>query len=153
MTKSLGKKFEEKFREDFSKIQNSIVIRLPDQVSGYKATSANICDFICYVYPHIYFIECKEKKGNTFPLENLTQYERLLQVKNKLGAVVGVVIWYSEHDKVFFVPISVFEQLKAEDKKSLNIKDIHNYKNIIEIPSQKKRKFLDSDYSILLEER
>lgn len=150
MTKSLGKKFEEKFREDFSKIKNSIVVRLPDQVSGYKNTSSNICDFICYVYPNIFFIECKEKHGNTFPLVNFPQYDKMLSLKDIKGAVVGVVLWYSDYDKVYYVPMNVWKQLKETNKKSLNIKDIHKYKEIVEIPSQKKRKFLDSDYSILV---
>ncbi len=41
--------------------------------------------------------------------------------------------------------------MKADDKKSVNVKmlDDKSY-NIIEIPSVKKRVFLDSDYSCLL---
>ena len=46
-----------------------------------------------------------------------------------------------------------FERLKNEDYKSINIKtlDLKEY-NILEIPSIKRRVFLDSDYSILFEE-
>jgi len=49
------------------------------------------------------------------------------------------------------VPISTITKLKEDGKKSVNVKmlDDNSY-NIIEIPSVKKRVFLDSDYSCLM---
>lgn len=146
---SLGKKFEGKLKEDWNKLPDSLIYRINDNFNGYKNISG-ISDFIGYHYPNIFFIECKEHKGNTFPLVNLTQYEKLLSVQGIKGVRSGVVLWFSEHDTVLYVPIKTFKKLKEEDKKSLNIKDIDNYE-IIKIPSVKKRTFLDSDYSVMFD--
>lgn len=147
MSRDFGKKFETKFKEDFSKLPQSSVIRIYDTQGGMLGVR-NICDFICYVYPNIFLIECKSIKGNTFPLSNLTQYDRLLPFCGIKGMRVGVVIWFYEHDKVVYVPIKTIETLKQTDNKSFNVKDIINY-NVVEIPSIKRRVFMDSDYSIL----
>lgn len=151
MATNKGKAFEVKFKSDFSKIEGSTIDRIYDSVSGYK-NIRNVCDFIAYVYPRIYYMECKSHKGNTFPLTNLKQYPDLLRKKGIKGVVAGAIIWFIERDKVIFVPIETFEQLFAEGKKSVNVKMIGdpNYK-ILEIPSTKKRTFMDSDYSVLLD--
>ena len=49
-----------------------------------------------------------------------------------------------------YVPISTITKMKEDDRKSVNVKylDSHEY-NIIEIPSVKKRVFMDSDYRCL----
>lgn len=145
-----GKQFEAKFEQDFSQIDGASVDRIYDTVTGYKSIS-NICDFICYVYPNIFYIECKSVKGNTLPFVNLTQYEKM---KNKVGirgVRVGVVIWFYDHNRVIYVPISSIEKMKNDQKKSVNIRliDRETY-DFVEIPSKLKRVFMDSDYSSLL---
>ena len=87
---SRGKQFEKKFANDFLKIENSSLDRLYDVTSGYKSIS-QISDFIGYIYPNIFYLECKTHKGNTFPLANLTQYEKLLPK-------VGIKGWYDIMD-------------------------------------------------------
>lgn len=148
---SRGKKFEQRFKEDFKKIPESFILRLPDQVSGWKATSANVCDFIGYVYPRQYLLECKSFEGNTFPFSSFRQYEKLVSVGKKKGQVRGAVLWFVTHKKIVFVPIETFEQLKAEGKKSFNIKMVGdpNY-DCIEIPTEERIVFLTGDYSVLL---
>ena len=150
MKKNYGKQFEQKFKEDFLKtVPNSTIDRLYDSVSGYRAIS-NISDFIGYSKPCIYYLECKTHYGNTFPLKNLTQYDKLVSKVNIPGVRVGVIIWFIDHDKVWYVPISTITQMIKDDKKSINItKSINEGYNIKEIPSIKKRVFLQSDYSIL----
>lgn len=149
MAVNRGKQFEKKFKTDFLKIPGATIDRIFDTVSGYKSVS-NICDFIGYKYPNILYAECKSIKGNTFPLSNLKQYNRLIEKKNIEGAITGVILWFIDHDKVLFVPITTFEKLKLDDKKSFNIKMINsNDYQCIVIPSIKKRTFLDSDYSVL----
>lgn len=145
----LGKKFELKLKEDWLKCEGTSIDRLYDTMNGYKSIS-QISDFIGYHYPNIFYLECKEHKGNTFPLANLTQYDKLLAkwLYHIKGVRIGVIIWFSEHDMVVYVPIKVVKQLHDEGKKSVNIKDISNY-DIVIIPSKKKRTFLDSDYSVL----
>lgn len=113
---------------------------------------SNISDLIFYKFPFICYGEIKSHKGNTFPLSNLTQYEKLLAKKGIKGVRAGVILWFIDHDKVLWVPIETFEKLRKEDKKSVNVKMDYEEYNIIEIPSQKRRVFLDSDYSILFME-
>lgn len=146
-----GKKFEQQFLSDVQQLKDFVIIRLPDQQSGYFG-SRNIADFIGYKYPLFYILECKSIKGNTFPLSNLTQYDKLISYSGHEGIRVGVVLWMIDHDTVFYIPVSTFKKLKEDNKKSFSIKykGEDDYPHII-IPSVKKRTFLHSDYSCLLE--
>lgn len=151
MAENKGKKFEAKFRADFLKsVPNSTIDRLYDQVSGYK-TISNISDFIGYSFPNIFYLECKSIKGNTFPLANLTQYDKLIVKVGIKGVRVGVVIWFYDKDVVMYVPINTVKQLFNDGKKSINCTKIleEGYRAII-IPSEKKRTYMDSDYSVLM---
>lgn len=147
----VGKKFENKFKEDFLKtIPNSTIDRLYDTTNGYFGNK-NICDYIGFKVPNIFYLECKTIKGKSFPLSNLSQYDKLTYKVGIEGVRVGVVIWYYEQDKVVYVPISTITQMKKDNFKSISLKTIEEkLYNIIEIPSTKKRTFMDSDYSILL---
>ena len=147
---NLGKKFEQKFRECWlSTFPNSFIYRLQDQMSGYKVISRNPCDFICYTDNTLFLIECKTIKGKSFPLSNLTQYDKLKENTGIKGVRCGVIIWYYNYDKIIYLPISTVTQLLNSNIKSVNIQKISNY-NIIDIPSKKLRTFMNSDYSCLL---
>lgn len=151
MAISKGKQFEQKMKSDWLSLPDVSIDRLYDQVSGYK-TISNISDFIGYHYPNIFYLECKSHEGNTFPLTNLTQYDKLREKVGIRGVRVGVIIWFISHDKVIYVPISTITKMKEDNKKSVNIKDLaEGIYRIIEIPSTKKRVFLDSDYSVLFD--
>lgn len=74
----LGKKFEARFRDDWTtSVRDSFIYRLNDQMSGYQGSS-NISDFICYKKPDFFLIECKSHAGNTFPFAAFRQFESLL---------------------------------------------------------------------------
>ena len=150
MADNVGKKFEQKLKEDFLKIPEATIDRIYDTTNGFTGIR-NICDFIGYRYPNIFYFECKTIKGNTFPLTNLKQYDKLLAKKNIKGVIAGVVLWFYEHDKVLFIPIKTFEKLKENNQKSFNIKMVggSEYPSVV-IPSVKKRTFMDSDYTVLL---
>lgn len=160
MANNLGKKFETKLQEDWLKIAyidrdgdlcEGDIERLKDPGFGMKGIS-NISDFIAYASPLHFYIECKSIKGNTFPLVNLKQYKKLIEKEPVKGVRRGVVIWFYEKDKVIYVPITTIQKMKEDGKKSVNIRtDLDKYR-IIEIPSKKKRTFMDSDYSILIQE-
>ena len=151
MANNRGKQFEAKFKEDWLKaFPGTFIFRLADQMNGYKVTSQNPCDFVCFSKPSLFLMECKSHEGNTFPLANLTQYERLVSYSGIPGVRVGVLIWFIDHDKVVYVPAKTIKKMKEDEKKSVNIKTIgkDGYR-FFEIPSVKKRVFMDSDYSIL----
>lgn len=150
MAKNRGKQFERKFAEDFRRaFPKGTLDRLVDSMSGYK-TISNISDFIGYNYPNIMYLECKSHEGNLFPLSNLTQYDKLVTKVGIKGVRVGVIIWFIDFDRVIYVPISTVRKMKVDNVKSINLRKIdeQGYK-YYEIPSVKKRVFLESDYSIL----
>ena len=152
MGKTLAKNFEDKVLEDFLKIDGATGDRIYDTTNGFRGIS-NVCDCICYKYPQMFYLECKTTKGNTFPLKNLTQYDKLITKKGVKGVVAGAVIWFYEHENcIIFVPITTFEKLKTDGQKSYNVKYIggEDYP-CIRIPSIKKRVYYDSDYSVLCE--
>lgn len=149
MTK--GKNFELVLREDWKfSVPDSTIDRIYDSVSGYK-TISNVSDFIAYKMPNIFYLEAKTVKGNTFPFQNLTQYDKLSAKVGIPGVRAGVVIWFYEHDRIVYVPISSVTKMKEDGKKSINITTLDTDKyRFIEIPSVKKRVFMTSDYSVLM---
>lgn len=151
MAVNRGKQFEEKFKRDFSIIPNCSLDRLYDTTNGFKSIT-NICDFIGYVFPNIFYMEVKSIQGNTFPLRNLTQYSKMVRKVGIKGVRVGVIIWYTEKDRVIYIPIKTITQMIKDQKKSVNIRTIDSdgYR-FIDIPSKKKIVFMDSDYSVLLD--
>ena len=146
-----GKDFEDDFKSSFPEELLPVLTRLYDTTNGFSGAK-NPCDFIAYASPLHFYIECKSIKGNTFPLANLKQYKKLIEKEPVKGVRRGVVIWFYEKDKVIYVPITTIQKMKEDGKKSVNIRtDLEKYR-IIDIPSKKKRTFMDSDYSILIQE-
>ena len=125
------------------------MIRLPDQFNGRK-NSSNISDFIVYKYPSVYYLEAKSRHGNVFSLSDFCQYERLLGKSGIRGVHPCVILWFTDHDKVIFFPIEAIKKMKEDGLKSINIKTYDQYDHI-DIPSKKKRVFMDSDYRPMLE--
>ena len=151
MSINRGKQWETKLKEDFSKMAGAYIYRVPDQLGGYKGQTG-ICDFIGFKFPKIFFIEAKTILGNTFPLTNFTQFDKLMSIPTVEGIHRGVMIWFQDHSAVLYVPVLTIAKMKADGKKSVNIKKIdeEGYE-YLRIPSVQKRVFLDSDYSVLMD--
>lgn len=145
-----GKQFEERFKKDWlESFPNSTITRLYDNTSGYVAIS-NISDYICYNHPYQFFIECKSHKGASIPFDKITQYDKMKDVVGVKGVRAGIILWLYDKDKVFYIPISTITEMKKDDKKSVGLKAVEEGYNIIEIPSEKLRVFMKSDYSCLM---
>lgn len=144
-----GKSFEEKLKEDWIRAYpKGWIYRLKDHFDGRKG-SYNISDFIAYDSGHLFIIEAKSTYESTFNIKAFTQYERLKEVHTE-GAHPMVVIWFINQDKIIAFPIeSVVKMYEEDGLKSINVKTYTNYEHI-EIPSIKKRVFMDSDYSVIL---
>ena len=142
-----GKQFELKFKEDFSKLQDNSIDRLYDVMNGYKNIK-QVADFIGYLYPNIFYLEIKSHAGASIPFANITQYDNLNKKVGIKGVRSGIVLWLYDKDKVYYIPTSTITQMKNDGEKSVGIRHINKYR-MIEIPSIKKRVFMDSDYSIL----
>ena len=106
-----------------------------------------------FVQGKLFLLECKSHKGNTFPLSNLTQFGKLQIYKNINGVLPGVILWFIDHDKVVYIPIETIIKYSDDGKKSINIKDINSEEYyMIDLPSEKKRTFLTTDYRSIYEQ-
>ena len=86
---------------------------------------------------------------NTF--ENIKQYNKLIKKVGIPGVRVGVILWLYEKDTVLYIPVSTIKKMKLDGKKSVGLKAIQEGYNIKIIPSIKKKVFMDSDYSCLMD--
>ena len=156
MAESLGKKWEAFFKQNWKEcFPNTFIYRLPDQLRGYAgAGGSNPCDFICLPKNSILLmLELKEHKGNTINWTAIRQYEKLLAYKDLENVYPGILIWFSDHDKIIFCPIGEAEKMHKDGLKSINIKLIESNKYLLyNIPATKKRVFLNADFNTFVEE-
>lgn len=151
MALNKGKIFEDKFKENWKNcFPNTFIYRLPDQLTGFKATSQNPCDFFCFNGRKMFMIECKSHKGSSIPFNAMPQYERLLEYKNILNVYPGFIIWFREKDKIIWADINVVEKIYNDGNKSIQLRMLDNNDyDLKELPSVKKRVYLDTDYKYL----
>lgn len=151
--KNLGKEFELRIKNSLDKPTfNFSLDRLPDPLGGFVGVR-NISDFQGYKLPFQYYLECKCVYGNTLNFKsNITddQWQGLTEKSKILGVLAGFCVWFIDYDKTIFVPIQEMNRLRfAENKKSLNIKDLETIKHF-DIDGKKKRLYFDynSEYFI-----
>ena len=119
-------------------------------MNGYKEVSGNPCDFLCFADGKLYLVECKEHKGASIPFSAIPQYPRLLSHKGYENVYPGITIWFSEKDIIIWVPIEEAEKMVKDGEKSIGLRMLKDDKyKITVIPTEKKRVYLDADYSIL----
>ena len=146
MNDGLGKEAEQKIREWLDRPQDGYSFdRLYDQLSGYYMTSRNICDFICYKHPNIYYIESKATWKDSFPFSMIQPHQKEgLLTKSKIKGCYGlVVVLFASWRRAFVLDIRDIVDLESNGQKSLNIKKIKNwpirYKEIQTIPNNRKK--------------
>ena len=143
-----GKNFEERFKEDWKKsFPEGDIVRLYDVTSGYMNIS-NISDFIGYVYPNMFYLECKAHSGASIPFSKISQYDKLLEKASIHGIRSGVVLYLYEKFREFYIPVKTIEKMKKEGEKSVGLRSLEKY-DIIEIPGKRMRVYLDEDYTVL----
>lgn len=150
-----GKAFEQSFRENWKKCfpkPEGWIYRLPDQMNGFKQTSRNISDFICFVPNKLFIVECKETNGNTLNFSKIRQLDQLEEAIGYKKVYPGVLVWFSDHDKIFWVNAIDLKRMQADGKKSINIKmyDEENKYHLLDMEGKLKRVFLECDYHKLL---
>ena len=152
MSENRGKQFENIIKTAFLKVPGVSIDRLHDQMTGYKVTSANVCDFIVYKYPYEYYIECKSVYGNTLPFSNITdnQWRGMLEKSKIDGVFAGVIVWFINHDVTKFIPIQELQNLKNTGFKSIRYDTPNGY--ITDIKGTKKRVFWDYDMTTFFKE-
>lgn len=149
-----GKDFEASFRKQMES-SGFDVNRVADNTAGYMG-GRNICDFITYLYPNIFYFELKSTKGNTLPFSNITdnQFTGLIEKESVNGAGAGIIVWFVEKDKTFFVSAEALRNIRNQGSRSLHIDDLTEralcfdeckYHRCFEIKGRKKRVFFEYD--------
>jgi len=151
-----GKKAEEKIKLWLNKPELGYSFdRIPDQMTGYYMVSRNICDFTCYKFPYVYYIESKATIHDRFDFGQLTDVQRIgLKAKSKIKGCYGfVIVLFCDYKRAFVINIKDITDDTPEANlivKSINIKKIDKweipYKEIRTIPSRKQ--FLDYEGEI-----
>lgn len=129
MSDTLGKKAERKIKEWLDKPELGYSFdRIPDQMTG-QFGSKNICDFICFKSPYLWYIESKATENDRFDFTMISdyQYENLL-LKSQIENVFGcIIILFATHQRAFLFDINEIATLKSQGTKSLNIKKIDKW--------------------------
>lgn len=125
MADNLGKVWEDIVEEWL--VQNNVCYdRIHDQMSGKKG-SQNVCDYDAYIYPHIYYIECKECASSLFNmLQNISEYQWINMLKKDTfpGVRAGYVIWMSGDRRAFWVSPLALNLYYSAGKKSVTVTDL-----------------------------
>jgi len=100
--------------------------RIHDQMSG-KAGSKNVCDYDAYLYPHLYYIECKECASPRFDmLSRISEYQwtELLKKDKFPGVRAGYAIWMKGDQRAFWVSSLALELYYTAGIKSVTSDDL-----------------------------
>ena len=146
MSESVGKKAEKKIKEWLNRPDDGYSFdRLPDPMSGYIG-QANICDFICYKYPYMYYIESKATEHDRFDFTMLTDTQRdgLYEKSHIQGCYGIVIVLFVSYQRAFILDI---RDMVDSGLKSLNIRKVDKWEiPSVEIPTIQSRKEM-LDYS------
>lgn len=146
MNDGLGKKAEQKIKEWLNRPSDGYSFdRFYDQLSGYVETSRNICDFVCYKYPNIYYIESKATWKDRFDFSMIQPHQKQgLLTKSKITGCFGwVIVLFASYKCAVKLDIQDIVNLESQGVKSLNIlkKDKWTipYKELKTIPNNRKQ--------------
>lgn len=146
---AMDKKFESIIKTGLEEIPGSSVDRLKDPQGGFAGV-ANICDFMMYIKPYLFYFELKVRAGNLLNFKaDITenQWEGMLAKSKIRGVGAGIILWYYEHEITVFVSIQELQRLRLAGNKSLNIKHIENKEvDFIELTGECKRKYYKYDF-------
>lgn len=146
MNDKLGKAAEAKITEWLDKPEEGYSFdRIYDQMTGFWGSS-NICDFICFKSPYMYYIESKATWEDRFDFSMLSQKQHDdLRDKTKIPYVRGlVIVLYATYKRAFIFDIRDIIYIEEElHKKSINIKKLDSYNipyaEIETIPNNRKQ--------------
>ena len=125
MADNLGKEWEDMV-EEWLVVNNICYDRIPDQMSGRKG-SKNVCDYDAYVYPHLYYMECKECASSSFNmLQNISEHQwiKMLEKDRFPGVRAGYVIWMSQPNRAFWISPLMLNLYYTAGKKSVSAGDL-----------------------------
>ena len=128
-----GKKAEEKIKLWLNRPELGYSFdRIPDQMNGFYMVSRNICDFNCYKYPYMYYIESKATVHDRFDFGQLTDVQRIgLKAKSKIKGCYGlVIVLFVEQKRAFIINIKDITDDTPEANltvKSINVNKVDKW--------------------------
>ena len=139
-----GKDFEDDFKSSFREDQLPLLTRLYDTTNGFAGVK-NPCDFILYNRPYQLNLELKVTHDRRLPFADVTdfQWTSLTERDTKPGMMAGLMICYYNEQRVFFVPMTIVNQVKDAGLKSIHFIDAERYG--IELTMFMKRKHFTLD--------
>lgn len=102
-------------------------------------------------------VECKATKGSSINFSKIPQYDRLLEYKGLYKTFPGVLVWFYEKDQIIWVSIEEMEKMVLDGEKSIGLRMIDDKKpykkmyNIMSVPAEKLRTFMEADLKYLVE--
>ena len=133
-----GKDFEKDFQDSAIKVMD--VTRLKDAPSSFnpacfkcehkkiRFTPKNLCDYICYSYPNIFYLELKSCLKKSIPFANICKtvkdtrlFEMALKEEENIGALSFVIFnWRDVDNKTYSVRAGdVNNFINYSDRKSI----------------------------------
>lgn len=143
-----GKAFERQFRASCKKDPELFFYRLKDSPSSWSAggsasirfTSDNICDWILFKSPVLFLIELKSHTGSSLPFSCIrqNQIDGLLESSKYQNVVSGVICFFADKSRCFFLDIVKFKELQdSNTRKSIPIKYFEEFGIEIEVKKLK----------------
>jgi penicillin-binding protein-related factor A (putative recombinase) len=148
MGTTLGKQAENKIKQWLNRPELGYSFdRIPDQMTGFYG-SRNICDFICYKYPNLFYIESKATYEYRFDFSMISdyQYENLLIKSNIDGCYGLVIILFAIEQRCILLDINTIKSIIDKGKKSISITKSDNWRfpyAEIETISNTRKHYLD----------
>jgi len=126
---NLGKRAELKIKTWLDRPEDGYSFdRIPDQMNGFY-NSCNICDFICFKAPYMYYIESKATWAERFEWNRVTEFQRKnLLKKSKINNVYGlVIVLFATQRRAFVFQIEDIQKQMDDKIMSVNIDKIDKW--------------------------
>lgn len=150
-----GKQFEAEIRKALEKVEDISIDRIQDPMGGFMGVRT-FADFTIYHKPNLIYLELKAIHGNRLNLNhNVSKNQWIgLGLKSQIkGVIAGLVVWYIEHDKTYYIPFKTLLNARNEGLKSISVKDIIEGKHeALELRGKKRRVFYTYDGECFIKE-
>lgn len=135
MAVNRGKQFEKQIARSLKLIPDCFTYRLIDSCNGYAGVY-NICDFLVFKSPYLFFFECKSTQSGTWNIKNLTknQYNDLLVASTITDCIAGILLWFAGHHRTVFIEINELQKYVSTGRKSIAFKHLNEIKHFV-VPS------------------
>lgn len=139
-----GQQFERQFRTSCKKDPDLFFYRLKDSPSMWgsvdspaiRFTNDNICDCVLFKSPILFLIELKSHSGSSLPFSCIrkNQIEGLLESSKYKNVVPGVICFFTDKSRCFFLHITKLKELQDSNiRKSIPIKYFEDFGVEIEV--------------------